>query len=42
VKKYGEEGAFKLAVKARRGAVKHMAGNFDPGATRRKKRMSRV
>lgn len=42
VKKYGEEGAFKLAVKARRGAVKQMAGNFDPGATRRKKRLSRI
>jgi len=42
VKKYGEEDAFKLAVKARRGAVKRMAGNFDPGATRRKKRMSRI
>lgn len=41
VKKYGEEGAFKLAVKARRGAIKQMAGNFDPGAARRKKRMSR-
>lgn len=42
VKKYGEEGAFKMAVKARRGAVKEMAGNFDPGAARRKKRMSRI
>lgn len=41
VKKYGEKGAFKLAVKARREAVKQMSGNFDPGATRRKKRMSR-
>lgn len=42
VKKYGEEGAFKMAVKARRGAVRQMAGNFDPGATRRKRRMSRA
>jgi hypothetical protein len=31
-----------MAVKARRGAIRHMAGNFDPGATRRKKRMSRT
>ena len=42
VKKYGEEGAFKKAVKARRSAIREMAGNFDPGATRRKKRMSRI
>lgn len=40
-KKYGGEGAFKLAVKARRNAVRQMAGDFDPGATRRKKRLSR-
>ena len=39
--KYGEEGAFKMAVKARRAAVKHMEGNFDPGATRRKQRASK-
>lgn len=42
VKKYGEEGAFKMAVKARRSAIKQMPGDFDPGATRRKKRMSRI
>ncbi len=42
VNKHGEEGAFKLAVKARRGAIRLMGGDFDPGATRRKKRMSRV
>ncbi len=41
VKKYGDEGAFKLAVKARRGAVRDMAGHFDPGAARRRKRLSR-
>jgi len=41
VRKYGEEGAFKLAVKARRAAIRQMAGNFDPGATRRRKRLSR-
>lgn len=42
VRKFGEEVAFKLAVKARRAAIRQMAGNFDPGATRRKKRMSRI
>jgi hypothetical protein len=42
VQKYGEEGAFKLAVKARRGAIRLMKGNFDPGATRRKLRKSRI
>ena len=42
MKKYGEEGAFKMAVKARRNAIRQMAGDFDPGATRRKKRMSRI
>jgi hypothetical protein len=41
VKKHGEEAAFKMAVKARRAAIKQMDGNFDPGATRRRKRMSR-
>ncbi len=39
--KYGEEGAFKMAVKARRSAIRKMEGDFDPGATRCKKRMSR-
>ncbi len=42
VEKYGEEAAFKMAVKARRNAIREMPGNFDPGATRRKKRMSRI
>lgn len=41
VSKYGEEGAFKMAVKARRTAIRQMEGDFDPGATRCKKRMSR-
>lgn len=41
IAKYGEEEAFRLAVKARRGAVKQMEGAFDPGATRVKKRLSR-
>jgi hypothetical protein len=42
VKKYGEEGAFKMAVKARRNAIRQMDGDFDPGATRRKQRKSRA
>ncbi|MBV6476330.1 MAG: hypothetical protein MOGDAGHF_01920 [Rhodocyclaceae bacterium] len=42
VNKYGEEGAFKQAVKARRGAVRQMQGSFDPGATRRRLRKSRA
>lgn len=42
VKKYGEEGAFKMAVRARRSAIKQMDGNFDPGATRRKLHKSRA
>lgn len=42
VQKYGEEGAFKRAVKARRGAIKQMGGSFDPGAARRRKRLSRA
>jgi hypothetical protein len=41
VNKYGEEGAFKMAVKARRTAIRQMEGDFNPGATRCKKRMSR-
>lgn len=36
VNKYGEEGAFKLALKARKEAMKHLEGEFDPGAVRRK------
>lgn len=42
VRKYGEEGAFKMAVKARRSAIKQMDGDFDPGATRRRLRKSRT
>jgi len=41
VNKYGEEGAFKMAVKARRAALRQMEGDFNPGATRCRKRMSR-
>ena len=36
VKKYGEEGAFNMALKARKDAVKDMDGAFDPGAIRRR------
>lgn len=36
VKKYGEEGAFKMALKARKDALKSLDGEFDPGAVRRK------
>jgi len=36
VKKYGEEGAFKMALKARKDALKQLDGEFDPGAVRRK------
>jgi len=36
VKKYGEEGAFKMALKARKDALKKLEGEFDPGAVRRK------
>lgn len=42
VNKYGEKGAFRMAVKARRDAIKVMDGEFNPGATRCRKRMSRV
>ena len=42
VNKYGEEEAFRLAVKARRGALRQMEGSFDPGATRRRLRKSRA
>ena len=38
VNKYGEEGAFKLALKARRQAMREMEGSFDPGAVRRRRR----
>jgi len=36
VKKYGEDGAFKMALKARKDALKKLEGEFDPGAVRRK------
>lgn len=35
VNKYGEEKAFKLALKARREAMRNLEGAFDPGAVRR-------
>ncbi|MGB0128007.1 MAG: AP2 domain-containing protein, partial [Rhodocyclaceae bacterium] len=35
VNKYGEEKAFKMALKARRDAIRKLEGNFDPGAARR-------
>ena len=35
VKKYGEDGAFKMALKARKDALKALEGKFDPGAIRR-------
>lgn len=42
VGKYGEEGAFKMALKARRAAMRHLDGSFDPGAARRRPRRSRT
>ncbi len=36
VKKYGEDAAFKMALKARKEALKKLEGQFDPGAVRRK------
>lgn len=36
VNKYGEEGAFKRALKARREALRAIEGSFDPGASRRR------
>jgi hypothetical protein len=41
VNKYGEEGAFRRAVKMRRAALKQMEGSFDPGVTRIRKGMAR-
>jgi hypothetical protein len=35
VNKYGEEKAFKMALKARREAMRELEGSFDPGAARR-------
>jgi len=35
VNKYGEEGAFKMALKSRKDALKKLDGQFDPGASRR-------
>lgn len=40
VNKYGEEAAFKLALKARREAMRTLEGAFDPGAVRRRGRTS--
>jgi len=42
VKKYGEEGAFKMALKARKDALRGLDGAFDPGAVRRKPVRRRV
>lgn len=38
VNKYGEDGAFRRALKARRQAMREIEGNFDPGAVRRRVR----
>jgi len=38
VNKYGEEKAFKMAIKARREAMRSLEGSFDPGAIRRTSR----
>ena len=38
VNKYGEEKAFKMALKARREAMRSLEGSFDPGAIRRTNR----
>ncbi|MBL8480898.1 MAG: AP2 domain-containing protein [Rhodocyclaceae bacterium] len=35
VNKYGEDTAFKMALKARKEALKKLEGTFDPGAARR-------
>jgi len=36
VKKYGEDGAFQMAMDARSSALGKLVGAFDPGAVRRK------
>ena len=36
VKKYGEDGAFQMAMDARTSALDKLVGAFDPGAVRRK------
>ena len=36
VKKYTEDGAFQMALKARKDALRELDGEFDPGAVRRK------
>lgn len=41
IKKYGEEAAFQMALKARNDALGKLAGAFDPGAGRRRARRSR-
>jgi hypothetical protein len=38
INKYGEDGAFKRALKARRQAVRDLEGCFDPGWHRRRRR----
>lgn len=41
VNKYGEQGAFRRALKARRQAMREIEGSFDPGAIRRRPRRAR-
>ena len=41
IKKYGEEAAFDMALKARNTALGKLSGAFDPGAGRRRIRRSR-
>ena len=41
INKYGEEGAFEMALKARNEALAKLGGAFDPGAGRRRVRRSR-
>jgi hypothetical protein len=36
VKKYGEDGAFRMAMDARSAALGKLVGAFDPGAVRRR------
>ena len=38
VNKYGDEGAFKMALKARKDALKKLEGEFNPGAVRQTRR----
>lgn len=41
INKYGEDGAFEMALNARNDALAKLAGAFDPGAGRRRMRRSR-